>query len=229
VRLRIDASDMRRIETMFQVAPQIVAKHMRDVFGQFAGSHRKLIVTGLTPSYQRLVRKSLFYRVRPKQTGKVALAGLGRDFGLKDIRMRIWATSPVTLLHETGGVVQAKGKRMAIPVAGSEGNVRGRRIRGATRKREGSPAALAASGIRFVRKGNLLFRVNERAGGKQRLKLTHFLTTQVQLRPALGILRSWNALTQDRRRRLDISIAAAANEMGRQAGRKLTGVLRAVS
>jgi hypothetical protein len=241
VRLHINARDLERIETMFAVAPTITAKHMRDVFGQFAGSHRKAVVAGATPNYQRLLRKSLFYRVRPRQVSKSSAKGVGAlvrgAVRIEDIRMRIWATSQVTLLHETGGTVTAKGGAMAIPVAGSDGNLRVRRTRKPGEKNPDrapvSPSQMKAAGITLVRKGNLLFRVDKTAKGNDRLKLTHLLTGAVRIKPALGILRHWNALSLDRQRRLSLAINAVAAEMARVVGRRgtalLTGALRGIA
>lgn len=233
----VNPNDLAAIQAMFALSPAIVAKHMRDAFGQFAGSHRKAVLAGATPNYQRLLRKSLFYRVRPKQAVQTSsafgVADLRRAVPLEAVRARIWATSRVTLLHETGGTVTAKGKRLAIPATGSGDSVRARKLSGAAKK-AASPAAMRAAGTKFVRKGSLLFKVDKTtAKGKDRLKLTHLLTGAVHIKPATKIVATWNSLAADRDRRLRRSTNAAAVEMARVGSRKvgaaLQGVIRAVS
>lgn len=234
VQVSIDARDLRRVEAMFAVSPKIVAKHMRDVFGQFAGSFRKTLLAGLPPNYQRLARKSVFYRVRPKQAAQSTAFSVGNLVrgvdALDEIRMRIWATSQVTLLHEIGGTVHARGGRaMAIPVDAS-GKVRRTRKRG---DRATTPAGMRAAGKTLIRRGGALFEVSKTAKGKERLKLTHLLTGAVNIKPALGVIRTWNGLEADRQRRLQIAINRAAAEMARVAAKRTSalvgGLLRAVA
>lgn len=241
VQVTISGRDFARIDTMFALSSAIVAKYMRDVFGQFAGSHRRAVLAGALPGYKRLLRRSLFYRVLPKQrrqkVGKenkfVALSGfaIGAGVRLEDISMRIYSTSRVTLLHEVGGVVTAKaGSRMAIPVKADRDGVRARSVSGGSRRQ--SPAVLMAQGVQLIRRGKGLFRVDKTAKGRDRLTMTHLLTGSVRIKPALNVVSTWRSLELDRKRRLQRAIDGATAEMvatlGRNVSSSLTAALRAV-
>lgn len=238
IRMQIDARDLARIERMFSAMPQVIAKYMRDVFGQFAGSHRRATLAKLPPGLKRLARKSLFYSVRPKQK-KVAVGSnivTGRDIlgfqalgghdvskvvRMEDIKMRIYSTSPVTLLHETGGVVTSSGKLMRIPITAGRKGIQ-------ARKR----AVEEKDGAQYVALGKILFRVDDN-GGKRKLVPVALLKRSITIKPALGIVATWNALEADRARRMQRALTAAADEIartvGRSVGRALNQGLRGVA
>lgn len=206
---------------MFRRAPAIVGKHLRSAFGQFAGVHRRELLGSLTGGYQRLAKRSVYYKVWPKQVGK---AGLVYRFGarprLEDIRLRIFATSSVTLIHEVGGTIRPRHRRkLAIPVKGTRNKITG--------IRKGPPPS--KSGLDLVRIGSKLYERGTTKSGRDALKVRYLLTGAVSIKPALGILRTWARLETDRRRRLGIAMDAAAAEMAAAAAAATAAAGRAAA
>ncbi len=247
VQVRLDASQLARIERMFLLAPDIIGTYMRDVMGQWGGSFRRQLLAQASPGMRRLARQSVFYQLRPKQAKKrgVAKAALtGYKFTAKpsmdNITLRIYSTSQVTLLHEVGGTITAKdGGSMALPARGSKvlrKNIKPRQarfvnLRGKAR-REKLPSALKNAGAKLTRVGSVLYRTSKGPRGTT-YEPTHILVRKVRIKAALGVIRTWNSLEGDRNARLQKAVDGAALAMAAQVGKTLnsaiSGALRAVA
>lgn len=237
ISIQVDASQAARISRAFAIAPDIIGTYMRDVFGQFGGSFRKQLLATSRPGMRELARRSVFYSLRPKQrktrgVAKQALVGYTERPTMENISLLVFSTSPVTLLHETGGVVRAKdGGAMAIPVKGRKsrkpGGAKLWNIKGRNR-RERLPSRLKNNGDKLVRLGKMLYRTSRNDKGRRTYEPTHLLLREVRIKPQLGMIRKWESLAGDRQRRMQKAIDGAAAEIARRIGSSVGNTLRGV-
>lgn len=237
--------DDRAVLQLYRRFPREVAIQLRDVFGQWGGKHRKEVSRRLSGKKLRnLVIKSranrnpsFFYQVEPRQVGRQAGQGFAFSEGhrLDEVSLRIFSTSEVTALHETGGTVRpAKGSFMAIPIRSRGGQVvtaesggfafsAGVRRKGVRGRVRPTPSDLRAQGAEIFRRGNLLYvRSRTKTGRLGRARPAFFLVRTVTIKPRLGIIRAWNALAGDRQRRLKRGMERAVQQAGRKASRAVS-------
>jgi len=217
-----------QIGDLFAVVPDVLANNLRDVFGQFGGSHRREVgnrlrgkpLRKMVQAVGKFRNPSFFYRAEPKQTGKTANEGFQFASGprLSDISLDIFSTSEVTALHETGGTVRPKsGPWLVIPIKSSGGNVattksggirfdRGRTVDG--KRKRSTVQQWKDNGFAVFRRGQVLFAAKRLKSGKlsNRPRPIAILKRSVTIPARLGVISTWESLEGDRQRRLGTAL-----------------------
>jgi hypothetical protein len=234
------------VMSLMAETPVIAAFFVRDWLGRSLGSFRRAFLarhkgTGL----HELARRSVFYLVRPKDLklkrtgvktrGQFVAAGIAAQTlaetgskieaarrTLAELDARIWSTSEVTRLHETGGSITASGKLMTVPLPMLQREIeRTPRVaggRGVPSARDAikSVAYWRARGDVFQRGSTLYVKI-----GRGRPQPFWALKSSVTLPGRLGFFSTWRSLDGDRERKLQMAADAIVAEATGQTGKLL--------
>lgn len=224
-----------RLLGLFRIAPKVTAFHVRDAFGRIMGRYRKALLAKHAGSrFLRFVQRAIFYRVWPRDAGKRSQESSGGFVSgqlraatvtnLSEIKLKIWATSQVALLHETGGTTTARDGALAIPVGrlAEEIAARPARIsRGQGAKKIYSPAAVAArEGKRIIRLPGS--QVLAAVAPGQKPEVLFALAKSVTVPARLGFYATWRAQATDRKQVWKQTLRSIVQELATGAGRFAT-------
>jgi hypothetical protein len=243
------------LRKLYRQGAAVTAHHLRDTLGAIMGSHRRQFLADTqikldqraqgmkvynvqsaaagAPNRQQSSRNAynkFFYTVRPKTVSKRSK----NPPTLDKINAEAFTTSPVALMHERGGIIRPRRRKMmAIPMGmtiRSDGRVVPRWSTPAKYKasksgnqlvalrRQGKPilyAVLKATAKAASRQGAVQRTSDATKKKRQRRVLVpaYTLVPQVKLLPKLAFVGSWDRLATDRKRRLDAMLTNIRNEL----------------
>lgn len=178
------AVDWTEVERLFSRFPASMAYELRDAFGRIVGRFRKnLRARHAGTRMENLVRRAIFWNVNPPNIGRekgqtwAAVSAASGKLGLDKINFRVYATSEVPLIHETGGSVTGN---LMVPI----GEARALIEAGGTKVKR----ALHHQARHF--RGDTWFR-KEGDGADARFVPMFILRRSITIRPTLGFYETW--------------------------------------